>query len=113
MGLEKVQPKQAKKEMANAKASTKSTKKFALNSRSAKSWKKNRNASLASIQVEVSPPPGFFGFLWLPFPLGTQIDETATIAASLSRQLGGVIKINSKPKPINQRGSKVFGELYT
>jgi len=75
--------------------------------------KKNRNASLASIQVEVSPPPGFFGFLWLPFPLGTQIDETATIAASLSRQLGGVIKINSKPKPINQRGSKVFGELYT
>jgi len=24
---------------------------------------KNRNASLASIQVEVSPPPGFFGFL--------------------------------------------------
>jgi len=45
MGSEKVQPKQAKTEMVNAKAFTKSTKKFALNSRSAKSWGKKNNSN--------------------------------------------------------------------
>jgi len=45
MGSEKVQPKQAKTEMVNAKAFTKSTKKFALNCRSAKSWGKKNNSN--------------------------------------------------------------------
>jgi len=53
MGSEKVQPKQAKKEMANAKASAKSTKKFALNCRSAKSWiKKNEMLHLLRFKLK-------------------------------------------------------------
>lgn len=90
----------------NGKCRKESAKKFALNCQRVPKTQ-NRNASLAAIQAEVAPPPQI---CFLPFPLGSRIDETATIAVFLCL---AVIKINSKPKPVNQRESKAFGELYT